>query len=45
MVGDYLDFEKPIAALEKKILDFQSSEEYEKNQPLKFKCSKTTCKK
>ena len=32
MVGDYLDFEKPIAALEKKILDFQSSEEYEKNQ-------------
>ena len=32
MVGDYLDFEKPIAALEKKILDFQSSEEYKKNQ-------------
>ena len=32
MVGDYLDFEKPIAALEKKILDFQSSEEYEKDQ-------------
>ena len=31
MLSDYLDFEEPIAALEKKIQDLQSSDKTEKN--------------